>query len=446
MKKISHTTLCLWPKVRRMGKGVVINMKIITKKLDYEKVIALPKEKRVKPRKQAAWIRVFLKSISQIALKDNHFTCDRSGWDNIPKEQPCIVLVNHSSFIDLEIVADVMVKRPYHIVCTKDGFVGLGPILKLLGCIPTNKFINDVSLVKDMTTIIKQLKEDVVLFPEASYSFDGTSTVLPESLGKCVKLLKVPVVMIRTKGAFLQNPLYNELRRRKVNVSAKVVQLLSVEEVQSKSVDEINQVLAEAFDYDHFKEQQETGILVKESFRADGLHRVLYKCPHCLREDSMEGKGITITCRSCGASYELLETGFLKAKNCEEKFNHIPDWYRWQRHCVKKELEEHSYQMELDVDIAVLVNTKCVYKVGHGHLSHTKEGFHLTGLDGKLDYYQKPVASYSLYSDFYWYEIADMISIGDEKIQYYCFPKTGGNVVAKARIATEELYKLCKNK
>ena len=41
----------------------------------------------------------------------------------------------------------------------------------------------------------------------------------------------------------------------------------------------------------------------------------------------------------------------------------------------------------------------------------------------ELDYTQLPQASYSLYSDFYWYEIGDMISIGDEKAQYYCFPK-----------------------
>ena len=51
-------------------------------------------------------------------------------------------------------------------------------------------------------------------------------------------------------------------------------------------------------------------------------------------------------------------------------------------------------------------------------------------------------ASYSLYSDFNWYQIGDMISIGDEQVQYYCFPKNGENVVAKTRLAAEELYKM----
>ena len=52
----------------------------------------------------------------------------------------------------------------------------------------------------------------------------------------------------------------------------------------------------------------------------------------------------------------------------------------------------------------------------------------------------------SLYSDFYWYEIGDIISIGDARVQYYCFPKHGENVVARTRLATEELYKMKKSK
>ena len=38
-----------------------------------------------------------------------------------------------------------------------------------------------------------------------------------------------------------------------------------------------------------------------------------------------------------------------------------------------------------------------------------------------------------------------VICIGDQEIQYYCFPPKG-TPVAKARLATEELYKLQKKK
>ena len=64
--------------------------------------------------------------------------------------------------------------------------------------------------------------------------------------------------------------------------------------------------------------------------------------------------------------------------------------------------------------------------------------------EGGLDYTQEPKVSYSLYADYYWYEIADVICIGNSKALYYCLPKEKGDIVAKTRLATEELYKLCK--
>jgi hypothetical protein len=37
-----------------------------------------------------------------------------------------------------------------------------------------------------------------------------------------------------------------------------------------------------------------------------------------------------------------------------------------------------------------------------------------------------------------------VISIGTNKISYYCFPKTEGDFVSKTRLAAEELYKIKK--
>ena len=134
----------------------------------------------------------------------------------------------------------------------------------------------------------------------------------------------------------------------------------------------------------------------------------------------------------------------MKATEGVTEFDHIPDWYRWQREKVRQELESGTYRMEADVDIAMMVNYNAIYMVGQGHLTHTVDGFHLTGCDGKLEYTQGPLSCYSLYSDYYWYEIDDMICIGNHDALYYCFPKGGGDVVAKTRLAAEELYKMKK--
>lgn len=420
-------------------------MKIKTKRKSYREVLDLPKVPHRKPMRQLVLLRLLLKPVCFVLLKMAGFThYEKKGMEKLKKGEPCLILMNHSSFIDLEIAAYLLGDRAYHIVTTLDAFVGLGWILRLLGCIPTKKFINDVNLVRDMRYTVKELKESVLMYPEASYSFDGTATPLPDSLGKCLKLLNVPVVVIQTEGAFLRQPLYNSLKLRKVKISAKMEYLLSPEDIKQKSVEELNEILAESFSFDNFKTQQEKRIVIKEAYRADELHRVLYKCPHCQAEGRTVGKGIYLTCEACGAKYELTEHGFLKEASGKTLFNHIPDWYLWERECVRQELEAGTYRLDVDVDIYMMVNTRYVFNVGTGHLVHTAEGFHLSGCEGELEYRQSPHSSYGLYSDFYWYEIGDMICVGDEKIQYYCFPKGTGNVVAKTRLAAEELYKLLK--
>ena len=419
-------------------------MKIKVTDKSYEEVMALPREEHRKPLKPSIFFRTLLKLLSSADLKATNFHCRSLGMQRLGADEPCLILMNHSSFIDLKIASTILYPRPFNIVCTSDGFVGKEWLMRHLGCIPTQKFVSDLGLVRDMVYTVKELHSSVLMYPEASYSFDGTATPLPESIGKCVKMLGVPLVMIRTYGAFARDPLYNGLQLRKVDVSADLEYLLSPQEIAKASTAEINTLLAERFSFDNFRDQQEQQIRITEPFRADGLNRVLYKCPHCGNEGAMTGKGTTLTCNSCGKTYLLTETGFLEAQEGETEFSHIPDWYRWERSCVRQELLDGSYRLDIPVRICMLVDSRSIYRVGEGRLIHTREGFHLSGCEGRLDYRQKPTSSYSLYSDYFWYELGDMICIGNSKALYYCFPTGQQDVVAKTRLAAEELYKLTK--
>lgn len=369
-------------------------MKIKVVDMTYEQALAQPPQVHKKPKKPSLLFRTVLRAASAPDLLATHFHCEKIGMAQIKSDEPCLVLMNHSCFLDLKIAEAVLYPRPFNIVCTSDGFVGKEWLMRSVGCIPTRKFCSDTTLVRDMLYCVRTLKTSVLLYPEASYSFDGTATPLPESIGKCVKALNVPVVMIRTYGAFARDPLYNGLQKRRAKVSAQMQCLLSSSDVAERNVAEINERIFSAFRFDNFRWQEENGVSVSEPFRADGLNRVLYKCPHCLAEGKMEGKGTSLICRSCNTEYRLTEIGTLECLN------------------------------------------------GEGRLHHDENGFHLTGCGGKLDYFQKPEASYSLYADYFWYEIGDMLCIGDHKALYYCFPQGGGDVVAKTRLAAEELYKL----
>ena len=289
--------------------------------------------------------------------------------------------------------------------------------------------------------MLKEKKTSVLMYPEAGYSFDGCATPLPRKMGALLKQLGVPVVHVHANGAFLRTPLYNGLRNRRVKVSATARTLLTVEEIERMSVAELDGVLDEAFSFDHFRWQKENGIEITEPDRAVGLERVLYKCPHCGAEGKTEGVGDRLVCHACGKVYRLSALGEMQAEEGETEYPHIPDWYAWERACVREELLDGSYRLDTEVDIGMQVNNKAIYMVGKGNLIHNSDGFLLTGGDGKLRYEQKPLFSYGLNTDYYWYQIDDMIGLGTQECLYYCFPKTDG-VVAKTRLAAEELFKI----
>ncbi len=420
-------------------------MKIKTKPLSYSQVMARKRPAHKKPMRPNFLLQTAIRALAIFDLLPTGFTYTTEGMEKIGKKQPCLILMNHSSFIDLKIASHIFYPKPYGIVCTSDGFVGKDLLMRMVGCIPTQKFVSDVTLIRDMEYLLKEKNTSVLMYPEASYSFDGTATPLPRKMGVLLKKLGVPVVTVITQGAFARDPLYNCLQKRKVKVSAHVKCLATAQELKTMTVAQLDGLLDEAFSFDNFAWQQENNIRISEPFRADGLNRILYHCPSCGVEGQMEGKGTLLTCRHCGKSYELTEYGKLRALDGDPVFEHIPQWYAWERQQVKKSLEEGSYRLDIPVNIGMMVDRKAIYMVGSGRLVHDAEGFRLTGCEGELDYSQGPLANYGLYSDYYWYEIGDVICIGNNDVLYYCFPQ-GGDVVAKTRLAAEELYKLKKRR
>ena len=419
-----------------------MKIKVINK--TYEEVLAIEQQKSYPPKKVNIIWRTLMFLLAVPTLIKFKYKLRKVGMDKLGRREPALFLMNHSSFTDMKMAAASLFPRKFNVVCTFDALMGKKWLMKQIGCIPTHKYVADLSLVRTMSNVAKKNRHSILLYPEACYSADGKTTVIPDSLAGCIKMLDIPVVMITTYGAFARDPLYNNLQIRKVDISAEMKYILSPEEIREKSAAEINEIIQKCFDLDYFKWQQENKVKIDEPFRAEGLNRVLYKCPHCEAEGVMQSAGAELYCSKCGHKYTLDEYGYLVHDGEDGRFTHVPDWYGWERECVRRELEDGTYSLSDKVDIYMLVDTKALYSVGDGELMQTCEGIRLTGLDGKLDIFQKPQAAYTLNTDFNWYELGDIICLADKGRLYYCFPRTKRDIVSKARLATEEMYKIYK--
>ena len=100
--------------------------------------------------------------------------------------------------------------------------------------------------------------------------------------------------------------------------------ILTPEQINTMSVQEINDLLKKELQYDEYRYQKDNGIRITEPFRAQNLHKVLYKCPHCGAE-AMDSSGAEIFCTECGKRWVWQEDGYLKATEGETEFYHIPD-------------------------------------------------------------------------------------------------------------------------
>ena len=143
-------------------------MKIKTVKMSYDEVMARAGGDHRKPRRPWFLLSSLIRVLSIPDLIATRFSYRVEG--EIPRE-PCLILMNHSAFIDLKIASKIFYPRRHCIVSTLDGMVGKRWLMERLGCIPTQKYVSDLTLVKDIKHALKKEKVDVLMYPEAGYPF-----------------------------------------------------------------------------------------------------------------------------------------------------------------------------------------------------------------------------------------------------------------------------------
>lgn len=386
--------------------------------------------------------------LSRFALIGKKWKVEKINMEGL--KPPYMMLSNHMYFIDFELAAMGTLPHRVNNVVSIDGYYRRPWLMELIGAICTRKFTMDLHLVKSINKVLK--RGDILsMYPEARYTPCGTLNYLPESLGKLIKHNKVPVVAVVHHGNHLHSPFWNFRKKRKVPLYTTMTQILTAEQIKEMSVDEINAALKEGLYYDDYKYQKDNGIRITEPFRAEGLHKVLYQCPHCKAEHEMASQGTQLYCKKCGKRWNLNEDGTLSALSGETEFSHVPDWFAWERTQVEAQIVAGTYAFEDEVEVYSMPRCWKFEKLGRARLRHTmEEGFVLEGHYNGADYriQRQPVQTNSLHIeyDYCYLKPEDCVDISTENDSFYCYPLTRTDVVTKLAFATEILYQRARNK
>lgn len=366
-------------------------------------------------------------------------------------KRPYLLLCNHNAFYDFMVAIKATFPNQAYYIVAIDGFVGIGGLLQWLmarvGCIPKRKFTNDTRLVRQLREI-KDHNKVVAFYPEARYSLCGTNAILPPSLGKLVKLLKLPVVTLITQGNHINSPFWHT-GDRLIKTEATMKQILTVEDIEKMDYNQILEVIDREFQYDDFAWQRDNQIRMTKKTRAEGLHKVLYQCPHCGKEYRMASEGAHLWCKECGHRWWMNEYGQLEATEGETLFCHIPDWYEWERENVRKEVTAGTYSLDVKADVRSLPHPKSFMEMGEARLIHNMDGFLLTGeFDGMNYSLNLPAPQrYSIHIEYdYRKWKRDCVDLSTLTDTMFVFPQGEDFSVTKISLATEELYKFYNKK
>ena len=356
---------------------------------------------------------------------------------------PCLILASHASFMDFAQMVTGLMPKTTGWVMSVEEFRRGDWLMYGIGGIPKRKFTHDIVTAKHILRYLRTLKHSVTIYPEARFSFAGINERLDEALGKLCKHAKVPVVLFKAYGNFINSPQWSKHPYRKIRQEAHISLLYSVEDLQKMSADEVQAGIEKAFERDEYKWQAENNLHTKCKQRADGLYRILYKCPCCGEEFKMKSEGIKLWCDACGATWEMDTLSRLHGVNTDKGFSHIPDWYRWEREEVRKEVVAGTYHFEDDVRVEEYYSTKVGFlDVGNAHVVHDENGFTFKGeVNGAPFELNKPVASmYSVHVEYNFLNRGDAFDIATEETSYFMFLKNASNYLTKMHFAAEELY------
>ena len=293
-----------------------------------------------------------------LAKKYNaHFTYA----DDITKYrgQSYVVVSNHASRMDYVFTAPAFLPDTFNFVVGYNEFFRshLAMILRMMQVVPKKNFVHQPYAIRQIIKIIRAGGR-IIILPEGMSSISGANQPCATGSGHLLKNLGVPVLYTKISGGYLTAPKFNLTDRiGRVDVVAGV--LFTPEQLKEMTPDEIQRELDEKLYHDDYEWNKTARVKFDGKGRmAENMHQLLFWCPKCGGELTMESCGDSIRCKKCGNGG---------------------------REHVKEQVREPGYKLTEHVKIGELPKYRYLKKedtseiVGEGELTLDAEGLHFDG-------------------------------------------------------------------
>lgn len=345
------------------------------------------------------------------------------------KKGPFVVIANHQTALDFVNLIGAT-SRPMTFVISKSIFSTL-PIkgfIEKLGMIPKQQFQTSPKDMKRIKSVIDN-GQGLVIYPAGLMCEDGLSTPIPTATYRFLQWLGADVYVARCSGTYFVMPKWSTAIRPG-RTYMDIYKLFSKEELAAMDLETLRKKTDEALLFDAYREQEKHMVKYMGNRNIEGLENVLYMCPHCMSEFSVEVKnGTGLRCAKCG--YEVVgdEYAFLHRRSEHgPEMKYVSDWSKFIHGNLKARVRLGA---EKSISSAAVIHMidhgkKKFSPVGQGIVSLNRDGFAIDGqIRGERTLLNVSIANVPTlpFGPGHYFEIQD-----GERI-YRCYPEDGRMVM-----------------
>lgn len=296
---------------------------------------------------------------------------------------PFVVIANHEAVLDFANLIGAT-KHPMSFVISSAFFntLPLKKFMTKMGVIPKAQFQTSMKDLRQMVSVIKN-EGSIAIYPAGLMCEDGLSTPIPQATYKFLKILNADVYVAKTIGTYFVMPKWAKgISPGRTYMD--IYKLFSKEELAEADEAAIKAKTDEALLFDAYREQEQYLAKYKSNRDLNGLENVLYVCPYCKTEFSIQVKDKNVLqCSECGLTYSSDIHGFLHKESCfGPDIRYVSDWSKSIHNDMKAKIEQRlltSLTAETKILMINFAKNKFI-EVGSGTISLSVDELTIDGV------------------------------------------------------------------